>query len=309
MDLIIHHYVVQTYPPDLTAELHRSFELLEEYTITSHEEAITDLLMTSELHDPIEVYDGVLGAIRHALRRVLHEHRIELTEEASIPQYNEWADALKRFQDLEEYETVGAWLDSSMSAEDVLLEIVAYLSTSTPSQLIDTLETFDVELVEQMRQYCTLQRERRILDRTDPVPEEAEILARLRRLQRYLGEAKAIGVQMAASGYAIGRPLALYKGLLGVLWRPSQKPDPAQTAKDFYSLILLSAEHREPAPVVYRRYSAQFLSDLNLIQQVDIELVKLSLAFEQHAEHQTTLDHTASSALDAIRALNTREAP
>jgi len=300
MDPFIAEYLAQNYMPDLVVELHRSFELLEAYNIVDHETAILDLLMTAEYYDPNEIYDGVLMAIRSQLKAVLQAHTIVLHDETTIPQYNEWAEAFKLFEDLDDYSTIARWLESSMPADALLPEIIAFLSTQSVTECWDQLADFDENLLDEMRAYIAQQDQKRVIEQAETVADTDKILMRLKALQDYLKDERALGVRLAASGFLPGRPIHLYKGVIGLPW---QETNVRQLAIDIFSIILLSDEHALPISQTYRQYSGVFLNQLSTIQKVDIEIVKLSLGFADYEKAMTAPTNTANTALDAVKAL------
>jgi hypothetical protein len=284
MDTLIAEYLQDTYHPELAASIIRSFELLEQFNITEHELPILNLVATQANRDSAEIHDGVLRVLRDELVRAMAAHHIVLQDDTRIDQYNEWLEGLSIFQDLENYSDLARWLESDMSPEDKLLEVMRELTALTVSELQDLLVSFEPTLVDDMLAYVTFQDEKRQIADTVSDEDTSALLATLKLFQTYISPHKAVGVSLAAAGVLPGRPLTLYKSLLKLPWDTA---DTSALARDIYSVILLSDAHRLSPTAVYREHSRLFLKDVATVQRVDVELLKLSLAFTDYCKQST----------------------
>jgi len=284
VDPLIETFIKEQYPPELMAELLRSFKLLDQYNIDTHEDEIMDILMSDDISEPIERYYAVLGSVLTQLKRVMAAHKLKLRDEVTIGQYNDWLEALYTLQGLEQYGDISRWLESDLSDEEQLVEIIAYLSSQSTSHLIEQLEDIDEEFMDDLRVFVYLQEQKKVIENTATSQDEALIIRRLKCLQAVLAPETGLGIRLAASGFLPGRPLVVYKGLIGLPWR---EKDPAVLARDILSLLMLCDEYQEPMSVLYRKYNTLFLNDLDTIQKVDIALLKLSMAFDDAWEEES----------------------
>ncbi|MGI9211239.1 MAG: hypothetical protein ACR2HF_02100 [Methylococcaceae bacterium] len=302
MDPLIENFIKEQYPPELMAELMRSFKLLDQYNVTAHEDEIMNVLMTDDISEPIERYYTVLGLVLVQLKRVMMAHKLVLRDEVTIGQYNDWLEALYTLQGLEQYGDIARWLESDLSDEEQLVEIIAYLSSQTTSQLIDQIMEIDEEFMDDLRTFVYVQEQKKVIESTQTVQDEELILRRLKCLQRVLAPETGLGIRLAASGFLPGRPLVVYKGLIGLPWR---EKDPTVLARDIVSLLMLCDEHQDPMTVLYRKYNTLFLNDLDTIQKVDIAVLKLSLAFEDAWKEEECICNPPTSIKEGFKTNDT----
>lgn len=266
MDELIKSYLDDNFHPETVKEFSRAFKNFESFQLEDYELPYANLLAQAEDLDPLNVRDAVISLVRGQCTEILKAHLIRVSEEITLPQFNEFMDALLLVQDLADYSTILAILDSPIDEEEKLCDIIAELSMLSSAQAMTLVESFDPSTLQALRNYILSTPEEKNKENAKVDESIRKIITHYRKFSDWCGEVKPIGNTLLAAEVKPNLPFTSYLTYLTPL---QEEKDITLLAKHVMSLLLLSSDGWQTPLLTFRKHSGEALSDLKLTMRVD----------------------------------------
>lgn len=276
MDLSIEAFIDDFYSVDLADTIRASFDIMDKFNYDYNEQDFIRLLMEVENQATEYMHDMFLSILNHKLDLVLKEHTIILNN-AKLYQKNEFLEALFVVQQLNDYSPILYLLESDLESDEKLAEIIAQLSTLTPSEVISLVDEYDEQILEVLKNYIYQQQpdETNELDSTTK-----QIIAKYKEFYYYLDSSNIdtpIGVEYFEAGILPGLEFKSYLNYFNEL---TDNNDLAKMSLDILSILLLAIDGYLTPIECYRANSHLLFNELDMIAKVDANLLNQINKFE-----------------------------
>lgn len=268
MDALIVTFLSLHHPHEYQREVYRSFQLLEGFEYPNIYSTYIDLLTLESYKSSDQLIDEFDRALHVQLDRVLHEHFIFLTTEATFIQKNEILQALLTLQSLDDYSPVMTILESMESDDEIIAAIIEEYSAIDSSEFLSILDEFNS---------CTLMKLKEYIEQKSVVQQEQvsyqDLLPRLKQFMKLHGK-ESVGYGLLSHDVKPGHAFNVYLELLGDQLEP--------TAINIASLILLDPVSLQSPIAIFNQYSQQLFPDMRHIPIIEAELLRLFNTLDEH---------------------------
>lgn len=274
-------YLDENFHPEMVKEFIRAFKNFDAFQLAEYELPYLNMLSQSEDMDPVNVRDGVLSVVRGQCTEIMKAHLIRVSDEITLLQFNEMMDALLLLQDLADYTTVLAVLDSPIDDEEKLASLIADLSQLSEGQVMTLVESFDPNMLKTLREYILTTPGEQAKENVVVEDGERKILNHYRKFAKWTPEVTPIGNTLLAAEVKPGLPFTSYLDYLTPL---QEEKDMKVLAKHVLSLLLLSSDGWQTPLLTFRKHSSEAIGDLKLIMRVDSALIQVTEEFGHYLQ-------------------------
>jgi hypothetical protein len=280
MDPSIEAFIIDFYSDELVDLIRQSFEIMDAFNYDYNEQDFIRLLMEVENQSNDYLQDGFLAILNHKLDLVLKEHTITLNN-AKLYQKVEFLEALFVVQYLNDYNPLLYILESDLEADEKLAEVIAQLSTLTPSEVISIVDDYDEQILNTLKDYIYKSQpdETNQLDSTSK-----QIITSYKEFYDYLNAVNAnmpVGIEYLEAGIMPGMEFKYYIHYLNELLDDN---DYNRLALDILSMILLAKDGYNNPINCYRENSGLVFNDLTIIGKIDANLTAHVSKFETYKQ-------------------------
>jgi hypothetical protein len=280
MDLSLEAFIETAYADELVDTIKNSFDIMDAFNYDYNEQDFIRPLMEVENQSTDYMHDMFLSILNHKLDLVLKEHTIVLNN-AKLYQKNEFLEALFVIQHLNDYSPILYLLESDLEADEKLAEIIAQLSTLTPSEVISIVDNYDEEILEVLKQYI-YQSQPTETSETDSVTKQ--IITKYKEFYNYLVATNTdipIGVDYFEAGILPGLEFKAYLHYFNEL---TENTNISKLSLDILSILLLARDSYLNPLTGYRDNSGLIFSELELISKIDASLTGHINKFETYKQ-------------------------
>lgn len=266
-------FVQMFYTDELTREINRSFDLLDDFQLNNIDSPYIDIMMQHQLVTNEQLMDEFIAQLNRHLDYVLSEHTVILIDEATITEKNEVLSALLLVQNLEDYTGVIAALESLAPDEEQLADIISDLSSLDKIDVIRIVEDFNPSILQHLLKYIE---DKQQDISTEPCP---DILKAYKLFNECFGN-NHIAYELVENGLLLNQTFELY---LSYVKEDISNPELSakQKALDIYSILIVSEDGNKEPTAIYRQYSQSLFQDLNQIKAVESELTNYIAIYNQ----------------------------
>lgn len=276
MDLSIEAFINDAYSDELSDAITNSFDIMDKFNYDYNEQDFIRLLMEVENQSTDYMHDMFLTILNHKLDLVLKEHTIILND-AKLYQKNEFLEALYVVQHLNDYSPILYILESDLESDEKLAEVIAQLSTLTPSEVISLVDDYDEQILEILKQYIYQSQP----DETNEIDSlTKQIIAKYKEFYNYITATNIdipIGIEYFEAGILPGLDFKSYLHYFNEL---TDSADINRVSLDILSILLLAKDTYMNPLSGYRDNSGLIFSELELISKVDASLTGHISKFE-----------------------------
>lgn len=285
MDILISNYLQDSFTPELKTQLQTAFRLYDSFELQDYESDFIDLLMMQEMSHAEDTHDQFIMIVNEKLDFIINEHRLKLTDEATLYHKVQILEALYAVQHLNDYSNIAIVLESNEDPEIQLTDILSQLCELKAATIFPLIESFDPSALDLLKQFVYGREEATGMPMTSLIELQKKVLENFKLFlvfaEKNLKTQKPLAVHVVESGFMVGQPLERYipfvkDGLNAVNFD--------QLSVDVLSIILLTDEGYNNPLITYRQHSHLLLDELTIITRVDSILVHILGLFETYRE-------------------------
>ena len=275
LDQDVYEYVISRFTPELADEILRGFENMVAMGYNNPDSPFINLLMGYE-YAAEDMQDKFRQLHTQQLSDILKEHSLYILPTAKLTHINDVMSGVYLLQQLDDYSAIDSLLNSDMSDEDKLIEVLKYPTTLNEFDILNTLDIRDSLFIKALQYYTN----EKMLSAIDVPMDNKDLIVNYKHFASFIGEQQATGVEMLRNGLKIGLPFENYIDYIDPI---SNTPQDALNLLSF----LLMAENSYKFPLVtFRKYSSRFSDDLNTVSRIDAILTRMIGEFERYKLEQ-----------------------
>lgn len=278
MDLVIENYLDDAFSPEMAFELRRSCTLFEQFNLRDYQLPLIDILMSALNDHPESIYDQVIASIRSNQESLFAAHLVTLDSEATLFERNEILTALHALQDLEAYDSIISVLESDLSPEEQLSEVMSQCCRLDLSRVFTLLKSVEISLLETLKQFIYQKESVLHPVNMDQQTKERGIISTMKLFKRFLKDQSCLGIKLLEHEVLMLRPIQMYLSFIGESFKQS---NPLMLAIDAYSFLLLTAEGHQNPLDAFHTHGYLLIDDVETVSKVDVQLTKLINDFER----------------------------
>ena len=279
MEQMLEDYTEETFYPDYVNEINRSFDLLDKFNYTDIYSPFVAILMEYDISPPESVKDRYLSQLFKMLDEVLLAHKLSLDYNVSLYIRNEFLDALYSFQYLNDYSSIQSILETEKDTKEKFSEIISYLSSLSETQCLDSINEFDDDLINNIREYVLQKNESTETTHEEYIKENQPILDNIILFKKYLKDKNATGFDFIKSGVMVGLP---FKSYLNTFKNHFDENVNEDNAINLVSLLLISKDGFHDTLTTYNTYVSEFVHDTLSITKMSSFTLKIIDQFQTY---------------------------
>jgi len=276
METNINDYIGTRFTPELASVLRISFNLFELFEYPDYDLEFENMLSVSSSMSSDDLQDKFIAEVNKYLNFILSTHKITLDEDTTLYQKNEIVYALYLLQHIDDYETPVRILESSLTDEEKIAEILSQNCTLSSDMIFSLIVDINNELIVYLKKYLydsISQQSEELVD-----DEKTKILNNLKLFNKFTGNSNNVGSVLVKSGAKPNYRLKVYLPFVKEVFKDKVAEE---MVVHLFSLLLLAKETKDNVILGYREFNNLFFNDLNDISKMDNALVNLSMQFDK----------------------------
>lgn len=277
---ILSQHLAQTSTPEFYASIQAAFKTFERLQLENYETGYEELLMTDDddtVKGTAETNDSILGLTIGLLQRVLSDHGVQLTAEATVSQANDTVNAVLDLQTYSDLGTLQATAGLDGEPNEVFAELMALVTPYQPQEVMVWLEDVNYFLLKRIRE----------LAQREPTPEDTadqnERVAMHRQKLTKAIEVQALDRKLDVldairEGLALGLPFLIYLQRFGY---QLQFYSAARAAQELLAMALAARDaHANPTGMVHEHIE-RYINNMDTLTSIDVEITNRLLKINQ----------------------------
>jgi hypothetical protein len=276
METNINDYIGTRFTPELAAVLRISFNLFELFEYPDYDLEFENMLSISSSLSSDDLQDKFIAEVNKYLNFILSTHKITLDDDTTLHQKNEVVYALYLLQHIDDYETPVRILESSLTDEEKIAEILSQNCTLSSDMIFSLIADINSELIVYLEKYLydgLSQQSEELVD-----DEKRKILNNLKLFNKFTGNNNNVGSVLVNSGAKPNYRLKIYLPFVKEVFKDKVAEE---MVVHLFSLLMLAKETKDNVILGYREFNSLFFNDLNDISKMDNALVNLSMQFDK----------------------------
>lgn len=265
MDELLQSFVSTYFTEELQQEIRRSFSLFDFFEYDQAYSGFIDIIMNESNLGGDAMRDLFIEELHRKCNFVLDQHELELSEETTIPEKNEFMQALAQLQHLEDYTGVIRTLENMEQDEIQFAQIVSELSMLSETQVLSLVVNFNPRVLKILKEFIYSK------ESETPAEPNAKLIANLRMFDAVFGQ-NHIGYHLMRAEVRLNERFESY---LSYVKDELVVEDDEQCALNILSLIYLSNDGFNSPLTVYRKYSHHLLQNLDRVSRVEVKVLNL----------------------------------
>lgn len=273
---ILSDYLKEVTTPELRDSLEEAHAAFDRIELPNYEQDFEALLMLDGENDVGNTLQYIVALTHENLTKLLRQHEIIATIDASIDVKTAMLNGLLDLQDYDNYQDILNVTSMDVNPQEAFAELLTLVSTYDVEDLLVNIEEVNFVLIKRIHEMA-LARD------LPPASEEeqAELRAYIEKLQRFLGWAmnpQLTIVRMIKDGMDVGFPFLTYLGLLG---RELEELPVERAAYELMAMALVSSDGTNNPQGVIKEHLENYISDVNKLTKIDIKLSEISLGLQR----------------------------
>lgn len=276
---ILSQHLAQTSTPEFFASIASAFQTFERVGLENYENGFEELLMTDDL-DVVQgasTTEAVLELTCELLRRVLGDHGVVATPEATCTQLNDLVNALLDLQTYSDFETITATASLDGEPNEVFAELVALVTPHQPQEVMVWLQDVSYFLLKRIRE----------LAKRDPSPaeaaEQAERVAMHRGLLEKAVACAALSNQLDVTnavrqGLSLGLPFFVYIQRFGY---QLQFYSADRAGQELLAMAYASRDGWANPSGMVHEHVERYVSNMDTLTAIDVDVTNRLLKINQ----------------------------
>lgn len=269
MDELIAAYVFNNYSHEMQDSIYKCCTLMDGFHYPDPYTSLLEIVLDSTNTNSELIRDKLLMEFNLKLDFILEQHKIKLTNEATLNEKILVLDGLMLLLDLESYEAVIATLESFEPDEVKLCTILADICSVDISVILGIIEHFDTNILATLKEFV-YEKERAKTKIQEPSTSKQHI--DILKILFKLCEGEVLAHSYIEAGFTIGLNIDSYIEF----WDTDLTTiEDNQLANDMLSIIYLSKDGILNPIETYRLKLAKLINDINKISKIEVLILNM----------------------------------
>lgn len=275
MDETLVGYINTAFSPELQEQIFKSFDIFGKFEFTNVEEDFIGMIMNASYTHSEDLHDNFLILLNEKLDFVIKQHKLKVSDDASIGQKLELCNGLYRIQSLEDYQPLMLTLESMETNEDKTISILSDITNFSEVELMDLIEEVNPIFLVTLKSFIMTK------DIDEPIVESDDLVTKAKYFFS-LFEQNTIGRNLAAF-VLIGQEFNQYLKFISEEIVAGTNQD---IALNLLSVMVLSKDGYKNPLILYRQICGDLFTDVNKIAQVEEFLIKFLNQYNEYLKVQ-----------------------
>lgn len=271
---ILRDYITEKATPEMLALLEMSFATFERIELQDYERQYEEILMTAEdeafaEQDPLT---RIINLTLELQNKILRDHAIVLTDEASLEFHDQVISALLDLQQREMTDELLTTLSMDGSPEELFAELLGLFLPLVPDEILLNLQSVDAFAITRIRAYI----ERAMGSVEEVIQDNAPYIEALRKLE--FAGVKPTKLLFVQNVMPLGIPFAHYIDWIG---HGLEQLSIEKAAHELLGMALASSDGVNNPRGVIKAHIDRYVSNIDSITKIDIVIGDLLLKINQ----------------------------
>jgi hypothetical protein len=274
---ILHDYLNDAVAPEAVQVITSAHDTFEQIGLENYESAFEEILMLDSQVDVGETVNAVVSLTQQLQQKILLEHGVVLTNDATIAVGNAFISGLLQIQEYDDLVQLQQVLSSDGSPEEILAMVLDLVSERDADDLMTHIETVSPFLLTKLKDYARTNE--KLLDDDDPA-DKVVYVAAFNRFYAYIKASSLLTLNLLVNGVGPGFPFMVYAKALST---QLDSLTPKQAAQELVAMALLSSDGIDNPRAVIQANIEHLISDVDRITRIDVVVSELLLGLNQYA--------------------------
>lgn len=272
---VLNSYLDEVATPELKYTLEQAFALFERIELADYESSYEEILATETAQERGRVLSSVVELTRMLQKKILTEHGLTLTSEATVEIYNDVIEGILQLGNYEDASALMQMCAMDVPAAEILAELLSLVCQRNADELlvyIDSVENALIVAIQKMAQSA----DHEVVDAAAGV--NSEYVKRLVRFCDKIGTRNLTVIESLKTGIRPGLTFTVYADLIG---RGLEAMKVEDAANELVAMALLSCDGSDNPKSVIKENLEHYVSNLDMLTKIDIRVTDLLLGLQR----------------------------